>query len=259
MRATQRAFTLIELLIVVAIITLLVSILLPTIGQIDRLMKNTRCQRNLREIGKLLHAYTDAYEGWYPYPICATYGTAFRAYYVTDDPWPFFPHFLQLRQMGAKREMFFCPFDETYGDWDAYPACSWDAPRVYQRSGYKDSAIYIGYSLLTYRGWIDKDVAWTWSRNVLFADGRYPIGMRDNDDDIPIAADNMRYRTSSGSSSGWYHGGGTPEGLFNADCNTLYNSGAVACTRAEEFDWSKPSIIRGTDLWWCALPSKPAN
>lgn len=53
----QKGFTLIELLVVVSIISLLVSILLPSLQKAKDIAKLTVCISNLRQIGTAIHLY----------------------------------------------------------------------------------------------------------------------------------------------------------------------------------------------------------
>lgn len=55
----RRAFTLIELLIVIAIIALLISIVLPSMGGARRTAWTVICQSNLRQLGIAIQGYLD--------------------------------------------------------------------------------------------------------------------------------------------------------------------------------------------------------
>ena len=61
----RRAFTLIEMLVVVAIFTLLIAILLPTLSKAREAAKSVVCRANIASIGKAQLSYAAANKGHY--------------------------------------------------------------------------------------------------------------------------------------------------------------------------------------------------
>jgi len=60
------AFTLIELLTVIAIISLLLSILTPTLGRARASARRLKCAHNLKQIDVAMHLYTGSNDDMYP-------------------------------------------------------------------------------------------------------------------------------------------------------------------------------------------------
>jgi prepilin-type processing-associated H-X9-DG protein len=60
------AFTCVELIVVIAIFTLLISILLPIMGKARESSNAIRCAANLRAVGESLQSYTIASNGFLP-------------------------------------------------------------------------------------------------------------------------------------------------------------------------------------------------
>jgi len=235
-----KAFTLIELLIVVAIIALLVSLLVPTMIGVARAGRLAACRRNLHSIHTLLMAYADNNEGRLP-PFHEYYGamifhpaSRYEPYEVTMSD------VIQLKRMGGTAEMFFCPLDPYYG------VSSW---RWNTWSGRQYSAS-IGYvSLINRRQ--------TWSEDptqpALLTDGRPSPTTMHCANDTPLMADNLRFR-SDGYYIGWDHG---IEGTFaNDSCHTLFRGGQVVFSDWSELRTQGPGLVMGAaqnDMWWFAL------
>ena len=62
----KNSFTLIELLLVTAIIGILVSILLPSLLKAREASRKIVCLSNLKQIGSVLNLYTKNNSGYYP-------------------------------------------------------------------------------------------------------------------------------------------------------------------------------------------------
>ncbi|HLK61457.1 MAG TPA: prepilin-type N-terminal cleavage/methylation domain-containing protein [Chthonomonadaceae bacterium] len=122
----RRAFTLIELLIVIAIIAILAALLFPVFGAARAHARETVCLSNLRQIGQAITLYTQDYDEVYPHAIHAW----FRLH---PDSLPGMPEIAPqvpalpliqevLQPYSHSHELFHCPSD--YG---AFPL---DQPAV---------------------------------------------------------------------------------------------------------------------------------
>ncbi|MBI4660961.1 MAG: type II secretion system protein, partial [Verrucomicrobia bacterium] len=88
----RSAFTLLELLVVIAVITILASLLLPGLAQAKEKARRIQCLNNLRTLGQVCHLYAMDHEDRLPNrypsdvtvtgtgPICYTFGVLGPAY-----------------------------------------------------------------------------------------------------------------------------------------------------------------------------------
>ena len=67
-RSTRlRAFTLVELLVVIGIIAVMIGILLPALNKARQSANNLKCMANLRSIGQAINIYAAQSKGVLPY------------------------------------------------------------------------------------------------------------------------------------------------------------------------------------------------
>ena len=65
LRRVRTGFTLIEILVVIAIVSLLVAILLPTMATARQNSRRLGCQSNLRQLAVAWHSYLDQFDGYF--------------------------------------------------------------------------------------------------------------------------------------------------------------------------------------------------
>jgi len=65
-RPRRRAFTLVELLVVIGIISVLIAMLLPTLGKAREQAKKVSCASNMRQVGQAIFMYANDNKGFTP-------------------------------------------------------------------------------------------------------------------------------------------------------------------------------------------------
>lgn len=118
MKNRRHAFTLIELLTVIAIIGILAAILVPTVGKVRDTAKDAKCKAQLREIGSACQIYAQENRQALPF-------------YTADNPWTFYlePYFNSKRPASnvySNSSVVFCP-----GSTIAAPSPDKGFPRTY--------------------------------------------------------------------------------------------------------------------------------
>src|SRR6516162_2994840 len=109
--STRRAFTLIELMVVVAIIGLLIALLLPAVQAAREAARRIQCVNNLKQIGLAIQMYEQTNGGFPPSAIVVN--TATPGVLWASDWGPFariLPHLEQSASYAAYN------FNASYGD-----------------------------------------------------------------------------------------------------------------------------------------------
>jgi prepilin-type N-terminal cleavage/methylation domain-containing protein len=116
----RSGFTLIELMVVIAIIAILVALLLPAVQQAREAARRSQCKNNLKQIGLAIHAYNESFG---MFPINATWGTWPKGYWEASGSYSFYTHLLPYLDQGAlhrkidfKLNQHFHSFNQQVGD-----------------------------------------------------------------------------------------------------------------------------------------------
>lgn len=112
----HRGFTLLELLVVMAIVAILAALLLPAFSRVKESARATVCKSNLRQFGIGLSLYTEDH-GYYPphayRPTDLATGPRFQVLFIDTYGWPGY----LLPYLSGNRNIFRCPTRRFEFDW----------------------------------------------------------------------------------------------------------------------------------------------
>ncbi len=111
-----RAFTIVELLVVVAMLAILAAIIFPLLSRVRETARRAQCTANLRQLGEAFSLYANDWYGYWPSP-GGLVGD--RSYWSQSGPGGLYPY---VRQRGLN-SVWCCPL---LSDWRGkYPARSY--------------------------------------------------------------------------------------------------------------------------------------
>ena len=115
--ASPQGFTLIELLVVISVMSLLISISLPSFQRARLVAKRTKCTANLRSIGQAMGAYLGVHNEYCPYaaeyPILPEDHEAYCDPEDSDEDCFLPPIYEALDlEIGHQHQVFQCPADK---------------------------------------------------------------------------------------------------------------------------------------------------
>lgn len=118
---TPSAFTLVELLVVIGIISVLTAILLPALAKARQQALRVKCAAHLTQISAAVTMYVGDYRGYLPIGKIFPCGEWTDGYYWFDHLNPYLQRNLANRTKGERPVLWRCPVDDpratTPGDW----------------------------------------------------------------------------------------------------------------------------------------------
>ncbi|MDB6018117.1 MAG: N-terminal cleavage protein [Pedosphaera sp.] len=104
-----------ELLAVIAIVTILTALLLPTLGRTQAKARRIQCLANLRQTGIGFHSFLHDHNDCFPMQVSTNFGgtmeSLFASYLAGQDGSSSYSHFQSLSNDLASPRIFACPAD----------------------------------------------------------------------------------------------------------------------------------------------------
>ncbi len=96
------AFTLVELLVVMAIIAVLIGLLLPAVQRVREAANRTSCVSNLHNIGLALHNFENSFKAFPPGTVIGPFAPMGVPARTTHGCWPFLLPYLEQQALAAQ-------------------------------------------------------------------------------------------------------------------------------------------------------------
>jgi prepilin-type N-terminal cleavage/methylation domain-containing protein/prepilin-type processing-associated H-X9-DG protein len=248
----RRGFTLVELLVVVAIVTILVALLVPALSRAREHVNRVKCAANLRSLGQAMELYVQHY-GWYPGGDAAE-GPDYGLFAV----WP-----VRLRAFtGGETEVFNCPSQDERCRWTQGALSPSGATAAHVAFGYhigepviRQAGTYFSYGY-NHRGPnFDVPMGLGYAVNVPLTAGLEgqvrPSRVRVPEEMIAIsdsnADGNMDFAIHPRVAA-WY-----PGTVHDGGANVLYCDGHVQSSRLDDLALTFPTDSAQSSARWAAM------
>ncbi len=258
-RKHRIGFTLVELMVVIAIVAVLIAILLPALSGVREQAYRVQCASNLRQIGAAMHVYASDNKNQYPRTL---YVDGSIAYFFNDEarPDPFTgPNlyandvtagmFLLVRYRMLKLQNFLCPSGGQELD-RVFSASGPEIPPT-QRSNFKRT--HPGSGTLSY-AFANQypPVAFPYADQRLYEFKHSPTAPAQN----AIAADRNdgidRYRTTNPDATREDIKAMNSRNHRSEGQNVLFNDGSVQWCKTPFVGFARDNIYttNGSSQWW---------
>ncbi len=142
-RIASKAFTLVELLVVIAVIAILAALLLPVLSRAKAKAQRTTCMNNLRQINMGVRMYSDDSRDATPSPGSTASPTNYGNLY--SDYKQLMKHYVGANgESSSKDKIFICPADRFYPNhvFTNEPGATRNVPTSLHETPYVDFASY---------------------------------------------------------------------------------------------------------------------